>query len=167
MPLTLLNIDVGTIPGDATGTPGRTAFQRINTNNALIAGAMEDAEIKAFVVKCVAKDTIVEVADAVEWWRQPYAFVLLEVRAAVYLEQSGGDIVIDITENGFSVLDSNMLIIPAGSDTSYGYSPQALSEFVILSDNAKMAINVVDIGSGAVATGLEVTLIGFVVLTSF
>ncbi len=167
MPLNLLSIDIGTIPGDETGTPGRICFDRININNALIAGAMEDAEIKAFVIKCFAKDIVVEVADAVEWWRQPYAFVLLDVRAAVYLEQSGGDIVIDITEDGLSVLDSNMLVIPSGSDTSVGFTSPPLSEPVILANNSKMEIDVVDVGSGATATGLEVTLIGFVILVSF
>ncbi len=167
MPLELLTIGVGTIPGDEQGDPGRTAFQKVNTNSALIAGAMEDAEVKAFVIKCVAKDILVEVADAVEWWRQPYAFVLLEVRAAVYLEQSGGDIVIDIVENGLSVLDSNMLVIPAGSDTSVGFTSPPLAESVILTSNSKMEIDVVDVGSGATATGLEVTLIGFVIWASF
>jgi hypothetical protein len=167
MPLNLLGIDVGLAPGDDTGDKGRVAFQKINTNSALIAGAMEDAEIKAFVVKCVAKDVEVAVESDVEWWRQPYSFVLLEVRASVFEEQSGGDIVIDILEDGLSVLDSNMLVIPAGSDTSVGHSPAPVLADIILNDNTKMTIDVVDVGTGATAKGLEVTLIGFVIWTSF
>jgi hypothetical protein len=167
MPVNLLGIDVGLAPGDETGDPGRVAFQKVNVNSALIAGAFEDAEIKAFVVKCVAKDVVVAVESAIEWWRQPYSFVLLEVRASVFQEQSGGDIIIDILENGVSVLDSNMLIIPAGSDTSVGHSPAADIYDIILENNSKMTIDVVDVGTGATAEGLEVTLIGFVIWTSF
>jgi hypothetical protein len=167
MPLNLLAIDVGSAPGDDTGDPGRTSFQKVNTNMGLIAGALEDAEVKAFVVKCVAKDVAVAVESDIEWWHQPYSFVLLEVRAAVFEEQSGGDIVIDILENGVSVLDSNMLVIPAGSDTSVGHSPAAFLDNIILNDGAKITIDVVDVGTGATAKGLEVTLLGYVIWTSF
>ena len=166
MPLDLPRIDVGSIPGDKTGDPGRTAFQKFNTSADLIEEAMEDAELKAFVVKCVAKDTVVEVEETVEWWRQPYAFVLVEVRAAVFVEQSGSDIQIDIREDGVSILDSILLTIPAGSDTSVGYSPGPDVSYIILGDNALMEIDVVDVGSGATATGLEVTLLGYVILTT-
>jgi hypothetical protein len=167
MPIGLQDVNVGTVAGDRTGTPGRAAFQIINANSAIIEAAMEDAELKAFVVKCVAKDVAVAPEDAVEWWRQPYAFVLLEVRAACYAA-GGNDVVIDITENGASVLDSELLVIPAGSETSYGYSPGALADYVILQDNSKMEIDILSAGgsgSGDVL-GLEVTLLGYVILAT-
>jgi hypothetical protein len=163
MSITLQLIDVGTVPGDGQGDPARTAFQIINSNSGVLDGAIEDAELKAFVVKIYGKDELVEVQTDAEWWRQPYAFVLLEVRAACYLEQSGDDIQIDILEDGVSVLGSNPLIIPAGSDTSYGYSPAPDTDYTILNDNAKMTIDVVDSGSSPTALGLEVTLIGYVI----
>ena len=168
MPIGLQLVDVGTVPGDRTGTPARSCFEIMNANSEVIEAAIEDAELKAFVVKCYGKDAVVEVATAIEWWRQPYAFVLLEVRAAVFAEQSGGDIVLDLLEDGVSVLDSNLLVIPAGSDTSVGFSPQALPYQVILNDNSKMTIDVVDVGSGGGgATGLEVTCIGYVIWTTY
>ena len=167
MPIGLQDINVGTTPGDDTGTKGRDAFIVVNDNNALIESAIEDAELKAFVVKCVGKDTVVTVEESVEWWRQPYAFVLMEVRAAVFEEQSGADIQLDILEDGVSILDSNGLVIPAGSDTSVGHSPAPDVRYTILEDNNLMTIDVVDVGSGATATGLEVTLIGYVIWTTF
>lgn len=163
MPIDLQDVDVGLAPGDGLGDPARTAFQAINANNALLEESIEDAEFKSFVVKCVAKDVVVAVEDSVEWWRQPYAFVLLEVRAAVFAAQSGDDIVIDITEDGVSILDSNMLVIPAGSETS---SPSPDVEGVILADLAKMEIDVIDVGSSATALGLEVTVSGYVILVT-
>jgi len=166
MPIGLGIINVGTVAGDRTGTPGRNAFEIVNSNSAIIEAAMEDAELKAFVVKCVAKDTIVAPEADIEWWRQPYAFVLTEVRAACYAA-GGDDIVVDILENGVSVLSIDDLTIPAGSTTSVGYSPDPLPAPTILADNALMTIDIVAAGGSTPAsgdaTGLEVTLIGYVV----
>lgn len=167
MPIGLGLIDVGTVAGDRTGTPGRNSFQIVNANSEIIEAAIEDAELKAFVVKCVGKDTVVAVEESVEWWRQPYAFVLTDVRAAVFEAQSGADIVLDVLEGGVSVFDSNQLVIPAGSETSYGFSPAPNVYNVILMDNSKMTIDIVDVGSGATALGLEVTLIGYVIWTTY
>ena len=167
MPIGLQDVFTGTVAGDRTGTPGRGCFEIMNANSAIIEAAIEDAELKAFVVKCVAKDVAVAVEDSIEWWRQPYAFVVLEVRAACYAA-GGNDVVLDITENGVSVLDTELLTIQAGSETSYGYSPGALVDYVILADNAKMEIDIVAAGgsgSGDVL-GLEVTLIGYVILAT-
>jgi len=167
MPIGLIDVYTGAVAGDRTGTPGRTAFGIMNANSAIIEAAMEDAELKAFVVKCVAKDVAVVVEEAVEWWRQPYAFVVLEVRAACYAA-GGNDVVIDITENGISILGSDLLTIPEGSETSYGYSPEPITDYVILADNSKMEIDIVSAGgsgSGDVL-GLEVTLLGYVILAT-
>lgn len=167
MPIGLQDVYVGTVPGDRTGTPGRNCFEIMNANSAIIEAAIEDAELKAFVVKCVAKDEAVVAQDSIEWWRQPYAFVLLEVRAACFAS-GGNDVVIDLVENGVSVLDSGLLTIPAGSETSVGYS-DPITGYVILGDNNKMEIDIVEgggSGSGDVL-GLEVTLLGYVIWASF
>jgi hypothetical protein len=164
MTIGLIDVYTGVVAGDRTGTPGRNCFETMNANSALIEAAMEDAELKAFVVKCVAKDVVVVPEESVEWWRQPYAFVLLEVRAACY-SAGGNDVVIDLLQSGVSILDSGLLTIPAGSETSYGYSPALVINTVLLLDNAKMEIDIVEAGgsgSGDVL-GLEVTLIGYVI----
>ncbi len=73
-----------------------------------------------------------------------------------------------ITGGGVSILDSALLVIPAGSESSYGYSPAAVIADVILADNAKMEIDIVGAGgsgSGDVL-GLEVTLLGYVILAT-
>ncbi len=166
MHIELQRVFTGTQAGDDTGTKGRSCFEIMNANSAVIEGALEDAELKSFVVKCYGKDTLVEVAEAIEWWRQSFAFVLVEVRAAVFAEQSGDDIQLDVLEDGVSILGSIPLVIPAGSDTSVGHSPVPDVTDIILEDNAKMTIDVVSVGSGATAMGLEVTLIGYVILLS-
>ena len=167
MPIGLQDVFTGTVAGDRTGTPGRNCFEIMNANSAILEAAIEDAELKAFVVKCVAKDVAVAVEDSIEWWRQPYAFVVLEVRAACYAA-GGNDVVLDITENGVSILGSDLLVIPEGSETSSGYSPEPIVDYVILADNSKMEIDVVSAGgsgSGDVL-GLEVTMLGYVILAT-
>ena len=167
MPIGLQDVFTGTVPGDKTGTPGRTCFEIMNANSAVIETAIEDAERKAFVVALGGKNTVVAVEDAVESVPMPYAFVLVEVRAFVSTEQSGSDIVFDIKENGVSILDSNLLVIPAGSNTSVGFSPQPDVLYTILEDNSIISFDIVDTGSGPTAKGAKVTLIGYVIWTTF
>ena len=142
MPLGLQKIDVGTIAGDKTGTPGRDAFIIINDNVDLVEAAMEDAERKAFIVSLGSG--IVAAGTDIESFPMPYAFVLLEVRASVKEEQSGDDIQFDIKENGVSILDSILLTIPAGSKNSQGYSPAPDVEYIILEDWSEVSFDIVD-----------------------
>ena len=168
MPITLLEIDVGSAPGDKTGDPGRTSFEKVNYNFALIAGALPDAELKAFVVGCTAPEVDLEVKTKVEYFRMPYSFVLLDASACVDVAPEGDDIVLDILENGYSVLDTSGLIIPAGSETSLDSTiqPVIAPSFILERDN-KVSIDVLNIGSTTPGQWLKVTLHGFVSWTSY
>lgn len=166
MPLTLYGINVGTTPGDQSGDPGRTAFLKINANSNLIAAALEDAELKAMIIPCTSEDGLVEAGTGVVTLRMPYSFVLLDVRASLKVESSGADVTIDINESGVSVLD-NALTIPAGAKTSVGHSPAPLGGYVILNDDNEITIDVDSVASGGAAAGLKVTLIGYVIWTSY
>ena len=165
MPLNLLAIDIGSAPGDQTGTPGRTAFDRININNALIAGAMEDAEVKAFVIGLTTKGEDVVVEDKVESFRMPYDFVLLDVMADVDVAPVGADIVLDINEDGYTILGTAGLVISDGNETS-DPAPEILS-YMILEKNSKVTIDILQVGSTTAGQWLKVSLIGFVIATSF
>ena len=164
MPLTLTAINVGTSPGSGNGDPGRTAFQTTNTNFALVAGAVEDAEIKAFVVGCTGKGVDLAVEESIEYWHMPYSFVLLDVKAGVDVAPVGADIVIDILEGGVSVLGSGGLVIADGATTN---SVAEVVPYTILNTGSKMTIDVNQIGSTTAGQWLKVSLIGYVVWTSF
>ena len=164
MPLTLTAVNVGSAPGDNTGDPGRTAFQTVNANFAIVAGAIEDAELKAFVVGCSAKGTDLAVEASIEYWHMPYSFVLLDVKAGVDVAPVGADIVIDILEGGVSVLGSGGLVIADGATTN---SVAEVVPYTILNTGSKMTIDVNQIGSTTAGQWLKVSLIGYVVWTSF
>lgn len=167
--INLTDIDIGSAPGDKTGDPGRTAFSTINNNNAIIEAAIEDASIKGFTISCCDEEQTIEerlallTTDILRTTRMPYALVLTEVRANVNAADSGGDITLDLLENGVSILDSGLLVIPAGSETSYGHSPAPLSELIILEDSRKIQVEHVSSPTGGAATGLEVQLIGYAI----
>ena len=179
MPLTLTAIDVGSAPGDKTGDPGRTAFQTTNTNMALIAGAIEDVEIKAFVVSVTDEQQTVDeritalgtTDNILRTFRMPYSFVLLEARASFNVEDSGGDIDFDILEEGVSIFASgSALTIGSGVKTSGGFSPAPVfaGTNIILNDDNEIQIMLLSQPSGgSVGKGVNVTLIGYVIWTSF
>lgn len=164
MPLeTLQAIGVGSAPGDGTGDPGRTAFQKVNYNFALVAGAVQDAEIKAFTVGCTAQGVSLEVAETVEHFHIPYAFVLLEVQAGVAVAPTGDDVLVDVLADGYTVLDSNMLAIEAGST----FGTAAVPDYTILEKGSEITFDVNQIGSTEPGEWLKITLVGFVIWTSY
>ncbi len=172
-PIQLQRIIVGTIAGDNTGDPGRDAFIRINENYDVLELSIEDAERKAFVVACTDENETIEDRlvylgdDDFKTFRIPYGFVLVEVRASLKTPDAAGDIVLDILEEGVSVLDSGLLVVPAGGKTSVGYSPDPLPDPILLEDDNEIVIQHVNSPTGGAAAGLDVTLIGYVIWTTF
>jgi len=163
MPLALTTINIGTTPGDNTGNPARTAFQTVNTNFALVAGAMEDAELKAFVVGCTAKGEDLTVDTTVEHFHMPYAFVLLEVQASVETAPVGASVLVDVLENGYSVLASAELAVAAGA--KFGFTDAV--PYTILEKGSEITFDVTQVGSTTPGQWLKVSLIGYVIWTSF
>lgn len=163
MPIVPQIIDVGEAPGDKSGDPGRTCFQKCNYNFDLVAESLEDAELKAFVVGCTAKGDDIEVDDEVEHYHMPYAFILTEVQAGVKVAPDGDDIVIDIKENGYSVLDTGGLVIEDGE--KFGSSEPLTS--TLLEKGSEITIDVTQVGSTTPGEWLKVTLVGYVIWVTY
>ncbi len=177
MPITLQQVSVGTVPGDKTGDEGRPAFIKVNANSLLLEAAWEDVERKAFVISVTDEQQTIDERIAVlgtsdgvlRTFRMPFAFVLVEARASCKLEDSGGEIALDILENGVSVFESgDSLIIGSGSKTSVGYSPAPVIYDIILADDNEIQIVLLSQPSGgSIAVGVNVTLIGYVIWATF
>jgi len=86
-------------------------------------------------------------------FRMPYAMTLTSVRANLTTAPTASSLILDIKENGTSVL-SSLLTLAIGSETS---TSTAISD-ASLADDAKITINITQ--AGGVAAGLKVTLIG-------
>jgi hypothetical protein len=91
--------------------------------------------------------------------RMPFAMTLTDVRASVNTAPTGAAIIVDINENGASVL-STKLSIDATEKTSTTADTPALISDAALADDAEVTIDIDQIGSTVAGKGLKVTLIG-------
>lgn len=92
-------------------------------------------------------------------FRMPYAITLSEVRASVGTAPTGANLVVDINENGSTVL-STKLSIDAGEKTSTtAVTPSVISD-ANLADDAEITVDIDQIGSTVAGAGLKITLKG-------
>jgi hypothetical protein len=91
------------------------------------------------------------------YFRMPYAGTLLAVRASVNTAPTGSTIIVDINENGTSVL-STKLSIDATEKTSTTAAVPAVISDSALADDSEMSIDINQIGSTIPGKGLKVYL---------
>ena len=93
-------------------------------------------------------------------FRAPYAITLTSVRASVATAPTGADLIVDINESGSSIL-STKLSIDAGEETSTTAATAPVISDTALADDAKIAIDVDQVGSSTAGAGLKVYLLGY------
>jgi len=108
------------------------------------------------VVAASDETTSLAVGSGKTYFRMPYAATLLAVRASVNAVASGVTI-IDINENGTSVLGSK-LSIDANEKTSTTAASGATISDSALADDAEISIDIDQVGTAPVAKGLKVYL---------
>jgi len=127
------------------------------TGGAITAGYLPDS--RQLVIACSDEVSNLTVGTNKVTFRSPYAFTLTGVRASVNLAPTGSAIIVDINENGTSVL-STKLSIDANEKTSLtAASPAVISDSSIAND-AEITIDIDQIGSAIAGKGLKVVLIG-------
>ena len=92
-------------------------------------------------------------------FRMPYAMTLTAVRASVTTAPTGSTLVVDINEDGTSIL-STKLSIDAGEKTSTTAAVPAVISDSSLADDAEVTIDIDQIGATVAGAGLKVWLIG-------
>jgi hypothetical protein len=89
---------------------------------------------------------------------------LTGVRCSVTTAPNGSNLIVDINENGTSILSTKLSIDGNGTEkTSTTAATPAVISDSALADDAEITIDIDQIGSGvgtAAGTGLKVTLIG-------
>jgi hypothetical protein len=109
-----------------------------------------------FVIAASDETTSLAVGSGKTYFRMPYAATLLAVRASVNAVASGVTIV-DINENGTSVL-GDKLSIDANEKTSTTAASGATISDSALADDAEISIDIDQVGTAPVAKGLKVYL---------
>lgn len=93
-------------------------------------------------------------------FRMPFAMTLTEVRASVITAPTGAAIIVDINEGGSSIL-STKLSIDATEETSTTAATPAVISDATLADDAKITIDIDQVGSTIAGVGLKIVLIGY------
>ena len=122
-------------------------------------GNMKKTVVESFLVACSDETTDLATGTGVVTFRMPYAFTLTEVRASVNTAPVGSTIIVDINENGTSVL-STKLSIDASEKTSETAASSAVISDSALADDAEITIDIDQVGSSTAGKGLKVALIG-------
>jgi len=91
-------------------------------------------------------------------FRMPYGLTLTEIKLCVNSAPSVTKVIVDVKKNGTTIF-STLPSIDPGSTTSVGAVPYVISNNN-LSDDSIITIITTSVGSGILAKGLKVTLIG-------
>jgi hypothetical protein len=92
-------------------------------------------------------------------FRMPYDMTLTDVRASLTTATTGANLIVDINQNGSSVLSTEISIDATETSSVTAATPPVISTSA-LTDNAVITIDIDQIGSGDAGAGLKVWLIG-------
>jgi len=119
-----------------------------------------NAAKQVIAIACGDESTAAVVADNVVTFHMPYAFTLTEVKIGLTIAPVGSTFTVDVMEAGTTVFGTKVTI-----DASELTSGTAATAMVInnaaCADDAKMTVNVDQIGSSTAGAGLKVYLIGY------
>lgn len=92
-------------------------------------------------------------------WRTPYAFTISEVRASLTTAATGAIFVVDINQNGVSILSTKLTIDISETTSVTAATPPVISTTALTNDSI-ITIDIDTIGSTNSGQGLKVTIIG-------
>jgi hypothetical protein len=111
-------------------------------------------------IACSDETTALTTGTAKVTFRMPYAMTLTAVRASVTTAPTGANLIVDINENGSTIMTTNKLSIDATEKTSTTAATAAGITDTALADDAEITIDIDQVGSTVAGAGLKVYLIG-------
>jgi len=120
--------------------------------------AVSNINVEAIGLACSDEDSTLVVGTDKVTFRMPYALTLTGVRAGVNTAPTGSTIIVDINQDGTSVL-STELTIDATEKTSVTASVPAVILTSALTSDSEISVDVEQVGSTIAGTGLKVFLI--------
>ena len=113
-----------------------------------------------FSFACSDETTALTTGPAKITYRMPFNFYINEVRSSVTLPPQGSSIIVDINENGNSVLSTRVSIDASTYSSVSSSTPPVISD-TSLGNDSQITIDIDQVGSTTAGTGLKVTLIGY------
>jgi len=111
-------------------------------------------------IACSDETTALSTGGAKATFRMPCAMTLTSVRANVATAPTESAIIVDINENGSTIMTTNKLSIDATEKTSTTAETPAGITDTALADDAEITIDITQVGSSGAGAGLKVWLIG-------
>lgn len=111
------------------------------------------------VIACSDEATDIAIGTAKVTFRMPYAMTVDEVRANVNTAPTGSTIIVDINEDGSTIL-STKLSIDATEKTSTTATTAPVISDTALADDAEITIDIDQVGSTIAGKGLKVVIKG-------
>jgi len=156
--------DVLTFNVAETRLPVGLVNGQVLTVNAAVADGIEWAATSAhkptqsFITAC-SDETSDLTTGTKSTWRIPYAFTISGVRASLTTAATGAIFVVDINQNGVSIL-STKLTIDISETTSQTAATPPVILTTALTDDSIITFDIDTIGSTNSGQGLKVTIIG-------
>jgi hypothetical protein len=116
--------------------------------------------VEVIGLACSDETTALTAATGVLTFRMPWAMTLTDLRASVTQAPSGSTLVIDLNEDGTSVL-STKLSIDSGEETSVTAATGVVISDTSLANDAEITIDIDQVGSTTAGKGLKAFLIGY------
>ena len=137
---------------------------QVLTVNAATADGIEWAATSAhkptqsFITACSDETSDLTVGTK-STWRAPYNFTISEVRASLTTAATGAIFVVDINQNGVSILSTKLTIDISETTSETAATPPVILTSA-LTDDSIITIDIDTIGSTNSGQGLKVTIIG-------
>jgi hypothetical protein len=143
---------------DETGSGALVFGTGATLTNPIFSGTQVGAKVEIGLA-CSDETTAITSGTSKLTFRMPYAMTLTSVRANVNTAPTGSTIIVDINENGTTIL-STKLSIDASEKTSVTAATAAVISDANLADDAEITIDFDQVGSSVAGVGLKIWLIG-------
>ena len=134
------------------------------TSNSAVADGIEWAALSAhkptqsFITAC-SDETSDLTTGTKSTWRTPYAFTISGITASLTTAATGAIFVVDINQNGVSILSTKLTIDISETTSKTATTPPVILTSALTSDSI-ITIDIDTIGSTNSGQGLKVTIIG-------
>lgn len=160
----MANIELSTVASETTIDPLNDYVPMVDVSetpdgiNKLLLRYLRQVEIGVAVSD---ETTALTTGTGKVTFRMPFAMTLTAVRASVTTAPTGSTIIVDINEDGSTIMTTNKLSIDASEKTSTTAATAAGITDTALADDAEITIDIDQVGSTIAGAGLKVWLIGY------
>jgi hypothetical protein len=155
-----LTMGTGKLLGRGTASTGAIEEITLGTNLSFSGTTLNAATTNQTIqVACSDESTALTSGAAKVTFRMPFAMTITQVRASVNTAPTGSTLIIDINENGTSIL-STKLSIDATEKTSTTAATAAVISDSALADDSEITIDIDQVGATVAGAGLKIAIIG-------